>query len=185
MNEELTPSQLAVIQRIVGGATVSKAARLVGIHRSTIYVWLRSSPAFAAALDHYQGEVARAGEERLRELVTLAYDALEECLAGPGTTPAVRFRAAAYVLAESAGIRHNSTPAEIPGSGPPPPCDTLKTTTHETSIQRSVAAAVAVVEPHFDDSHRPAGFRPRRRTYFPSQMLRLPRLGATNERPPA
>lgn len=182
MNEELTPSQLDVIQRIVGGATVSKAARLVGIHRSTIYIWLRSSPAFAAALDRYQGEVARAADERLRELVTLAYDALEECLAGPDTTPAVRFRAAAYVLAESTGIRHNSTLAEIPGSGPPPPCDTLKTTTHDTSIHCSVAA-VAVVEPHFDDSHRPAGLRPRRRTYFPSQMLRLPRLGTTNERP--
>jgi len=49
--QDLTLPQLTVIQHIVAGATIAKAARLAHIHRSTVYVWMRSSPAFAAALE--------------------------------------------------------------------------------------------------------------------------------------
>lgn len=96
--EQLTPTQLEVLQHLVGGLTVTAAARKVHLHRATIYRWLKDSPAFRDSLDRYQQSVAESAPERLRELRIQAFDALEDSLSGSDSTPAVRLRAAIYIL---------------------------------------------------------------------------------------
>ena len=106
----LTPPQLEVLNHLLEGATVSRAARKSSIHRSTIYVWLKeeNSP-FRAEYERLRAILTAATADRLRELHIQALDALEDSLSGPDSTPAVRLRAAIYVLG-SAGrpdtIRH-------------------------------------------------------------------------------
>ena len=180
---ELTPIQLAVVQQIVGGATIAKAARRSGVHRSTIYTWLKTSPPFAAALDRYRGIVADAFEDRLRELAVEAFDALEECLNGMESTPATRFRAAAFILGrknfQPNETRRNPTPANFSAtSAAALPCDTLKATTYEVSGN---------VDSGGDPSLRDSGVLPElyreRGADLSPQMLRVSRVGTADERP--
>ena len=57
----LTPVQQEVVSALTAGVPVTAAAKAAGLHRSTIYVWQKTNPTFAAAL-------AQAQQDRLTRL---------------------------------------------------------------------------------------------------------------------
>ena len=94
----LTPKQIEVLTHFLDGATISRAARKAQVHRSTIYLWLKEDPAFTAGFTRQRTLLAEAVADRLQELHIEALDAIEESLCGPESTPAVRLRAAIFLL---------------------------------------------------------------------------------------
>ncbi len=129
----LTPPQLEVLNHLHAESTVAHAARKSSIHRSTIYLWLKE-----------ENSPFRAEYERLRELQIQALDALEESLSGPDSTPAVRLRAAIYVLGGSA--RRPDTNSELLISGGNREC--ARNLTDPGFVQLQARTAVGETEQH-------------------------------------
>ena len=122
---QLTLTQLEVLQHLVGGLNVTTAARKLHIHRATIYRWLKESPAFRDTLAQYHRVIAESAPERVRELRIQALDTLEDCLSGSLASPAVRLRAAMYLLNQTA--RHGVSALLLP-----PPQNTPSATECDT-----------------------------------------------------
>jgi transposase-like protein len=99
MNETgLYDQQIAVIDALSSGVTVTEAATLAGVHRNTINNWRRTIPAFQQALADAQDDRAMLVRERAEALVDLAYKTLEALLADPATPASVRLKAALYII---------------------------------------------------------------------------------------
>ncbi len=67
-NEEpeiLTPQQIAALERLLAGETVTATAEAVGIDRSTLHRWLREDYLFQALLNQAKRELADATRVRL------------------------------------------------------------------------------------------------------------------------
>ena len=124
MQDALSPKQLEVLAHLAAGLTVTRAARKASIHRSTIYLWLKQCPAYRAALETHLNIFSEAMTDRLRELHLQAIDALEDSLCGPESTPAVRLRAALYILegsgAQSPLDKNRRLRNSAPQANPPP-----------------------------------------------------------------
>lgn len=88
----LSAQQTEVLRAIVEGSTVVDAARRVGIHRSTYYVWLKSNPTFVAELNREKKERADAVRAQLQALGDPALSALRKMLTGKGIPAAVQRR---------------------------------------------------------------------------------------------
>jgi AcrR family transcriptional regulator len=95
---ELSPVQATVLLALSQGATITKAAQSAGIHRSTVYEWLRKDARFAAALQQSREDYVEALRDQLQGLSALALTALESLLEDPKTPPPVRLRAALAIL---------------------------------------------------------------------------------------
>jgi AcrR family transcriptional regulator len=98
----LAPEQTAVIGAILGGMTVTDAAKRAGVDRTTIYVWLKSDTHFQAELNRAKQEQVDAMRAQIRGLVDTAFSTLREMLTGPNVPAGVRLKAAITVL-QSAG----------------------------------------------------------------------------------
>jgi len=104
----LAPQQLKVIEALASGASVTKAAEMAGVDRTTIYLWRKDSN-FEAALTSARLEYADTMRARLRELVDDAVKAVRDMLQNPDASAGIRLKAALAVL-ESVGAM-----AEDPG----------------------------------------------------------------------
>jgi transposase-like protein len=94
----LSPTQTALAEALAGGASLSAAVRIAGIHRSTWYEWTKSSPEFRQALqdakEHYRAQL----RDSLHDLSAQALATLESLLVSPATAPGIRLRAALAIL---------------------------------------------------------------------------------------
>ena len=95
---QLTQPQIAALKTLATGATVTAAAQAAGVHRSTVYNWVRDNASFSAALRHSKIQAAEVIDDEIRELAGLAIDAIRQLLASEKTPAATRLKAAQYVL---------------------------------------------------------------------------------------
>ncbi len=94
----LSPTQAEVALSIASGASVSEAARRAGIHRSTVYEWMRSEPGFHSTIQEARQEHLDLLRGELRSISTMALNRLGDLLNDPETPPSVTLRAALAVL---------------------------------------------------------------------------------------
>lgn len=73
----LNPRQLVVLEQLLAGASVTKAAEAAGVDRTTVHRWLREDWAFQAAHHRAQRDLRRAVEARLPHLVEAAVETVQ------------------------------------------------------------------------------------------------------------
>ena len=86
--EQITASQETVLNALMTGTTATEAARLSGVHRSTVHRWLKD-PRFLAEFNGRRAEMQSALAERLAQLQAKALDAVESALEGGDTRIAI------------------------------------------------------------------------------------------------
>jgi hypothetical protein len=86
---ELTPKQAQVISALASGSTVTDAAKLAEVDRTTVHLWLKTDARFVAELNRERQEHRDALRARVRELVPDALNGLADLLK-PDANPAVR-----------------------------------------------------------------------------------------------
>ena len=96
--ESLSPDQARVVAALAQGHTVTRAAAAVGVHRTTVHHWLRTSPDFKAAVASARRLYAACLADELTELSAAALKTLRTLLEAPETHPAVRLKAALAIL---------------------------------------------------------------------------------------
>ena len=74
--ETLTPQQIAALERLLAGETVTATAEAVGIDRSTLHRWLREDYVFQARLNQAKRELADATRARLLRVADKAAEAV-------------------------------------------------------------------------------------------------------------
>ena len=96
-----TPVQQRVIAALVQGATVSDAAKAVGLHRTTVHYWCRTQPHFRLALERAKQLHADFVRDELRALTHEAVDLLRTFLTGGYVPAATKLRAALAIIQSS------------------------------------------------------------------------------------
>ena len=109
----LSPIQVQVIAALAEGRSVTRTAAAVGIHRSTIHNWMRTSKEFRDAVNQARDHFFECVNEQLNELSAAALDTLRQILTSPDTPPALRLQAALAVL-QRPGHRDNGWQVPIP-----------------------------------------------------------------------
>lgn len=94
---ELTPKQLLVLNSLLGGESITTAARSAGVHRATIYLW-RQQEAFNQAYEKSRCTRAQAIDDHLSDLSADALCTLHSVLNNTDVAPSVRLKAALAVL---------------------------------------------------------------------------------------
>lgn len=94
----LSPNQQEVLRGLVAGQSISAAARTAGVHRATVYLWMRTVPTFTRALDAHQRLRTDRLADDLNDLTDSALGALRQILDNPDSPAAVRYRAAIAIL---------------------------------------------------------------------------------------
>jgi len=94
----LTSVQQCVVDALAAGSTLTDAAEAYGVHRVTIYRWMKTSKPFAAALHRARAEFVLARRDDLRLLSNRAVETLLAILDNPKASPAVQLRAAMFIL---------------------------------------------------------------------------------------
>ena len=97
-NPTLSPVQAQVVAALARGLSRSAAAREAGIHRSTIYDWQESNPAFNEALEQATEDYRAVLRDQLLDLSSKALDTLENILSDPKAPAGARLRASLAVL---------------------------------------------------------------------------------------
>ncbi len=169
----LTPAQHCVLSLLAVGASISKAAAAVNVHRNTIANWRRTVPAFAREFELASREGAHYWSDQATNLAGKAVAVLTEILDNESANPSLRLRAALKVL-EMATVRkpepavqpetvHNPAQSRTtryePGRNSPCPCGS------GVKFKRCCAAVPGNLPFHAD-----AG-------------LQLPNLGAASQLP--
>jgi uncharacterized protein YecA (UPF0149 family) len=136
--QSLTPTQLAVLNTLASGQTVTAAAHEAGIHRTTVHHWCRTLPQFRCALDDARQSRADAFRDQLHELAAPALALIRNTIEDDSAPPALRLRAALAVLKSamepavsqnepSEEIHHNSSLSSSEPAVPPPPEQIVQT----------------------------------------------------------
>jgi transposase-like protein len=94
---QLLLTQSQAIAALAMGRNISSAARIAGVHRSTVHDWL-TQPAFQSALAEAQHQYFDLHQDELREIAALALDTIRQLLENAELPPALRLRAALAVL---------------------------------------------------------------------------------------
>ena len=94
----LTPIHEQVLALIAAGSTISDAAESAGIHRNTIYNWLRSDPRFRCALAGAREAKALYWREQAEQLAAGALDTIRALMTDPAVPASVRLKAAQSIL---------------------------------------------------------------------------------------
>src|SRR5437660_95467 len=92
--DNLSPAQAQVVAALAEGQTVTSAAHVAGVHRTTIHHWIRTQPDFKAAVEAAQTEYAAESNDGIRELAGRALQTMHELLNDPTTPSSVRLRTA-------------------------------------------------------------------------------------------
>jgi hypothetical protein len=75
--EYLTPQQLAAVDMLASGQTLTSAAQALAVGRQAVSTWLHHNPQFAEAIHRRRNEIWMGQSERLRGLLPKAVDVLE------------------------------------------------------------------------------------------------------------
>ena len=102
----LTPQQLAAVDLLAAGRTVTQAADALEIARQTVSQWLNQHCGFQAALNERRQELWDTASDKLRNLLPTALEVLESELANGKD----KVNAAALIL-KSAGLSSLSRPS--------------------------------------------------------------------------
>jgi transposase-like protein len=94
----LSPAQAQVALSLASGASLSHAAKSSGVGRTTVYTWLKESPAFSSAVEHAKAEYVAALRDRIRDLSAKAINTIDNLLDDPSVHASVRLKAALAVL---------------------------------------------------------------------------------------
>ena len=97
-NPPLTSVQQCVVDALAAGSTLTDTAETYGVHRVTIYRWMKTSKPFAAALHRARAEFVLARRDDLYHLSNRALETLLAVLDNPKASPAVQLRAAMFIL---------------------------------------------------------------------------------------
>jgi hypothetical protein len=76
----LDRKQLAALESLVSGATITAAGKAAGVSRRTVWRWMRSDPNFQAALNRARQEMRTSAEIRMERLAELAVDVVEQAV---------------------------------------------------------------------------------------------------------
>ncbi len=90
--------QERVLAALLGGATVTAAARSADVDRATVHRWLSDDPAFIAAYNSYRLEMVDSVRQEVRFLAADAVKALRSVLSDGSAPAAVKLKAAGEVL---------------------------------------------------------------------------------------
>jgi len=94
----LSPIQEQVALALASGATLTAAAEAAGIHRVTIYRWIKDLPDFTAAVQQARAESILARRDDLHHLSNRALETVLSVLDDTKASPSTRLRAAIFVL---------------------------------------------------------------------------------------
>jgi transposase-like protein len=81
--ERLTEQQRQAVEALLGGLTVKEAAQAAGVHRNTVYYWLKQ-PAFREALARAEVEASTDPQQALSLMALRAAVGLVKGLRVPG-----------------------------------------------------------------------------------------------------
>ena len=76
----MSTAQETALAALRGGSSFPKAAEEAGVSRATVYRWVQRDPAFRAAYNAWQRELADSAHARLLKLSERAVEVLEEAL---------------------------------------------------------------------------------------------------------
>lgn len=94
----LSTEQQTVIAALAEGRSVVAAAEAAGIHRTSIYQWMKNDSKFLSALNQARIERESMLAEQLRDLASRAFSTIAALLDDPATPPQVRLKAALSIL---------------------------------------------------------------------------------------
>jgi hypothetical protein len=94
----LTTVQQCVVNALAAGSTLTDAAEAYGVHRVTIYRWMKTCKPFSAALHRARAEFVLARRDDLYHLSNRALETLLAVLDNPTSSPAVLLRTAMFIL---------------------------------------------------------------------------------------
>ena len=94
----LTTVQQCVVNALAAGSTLTDAAKAYGVHRVTVYRWMKTCQPFAAALHRARAEFVLARRDDLYKLSNRALETLFAVLDNPKSSPAVLLRTAMFIL---------------------------------------------------------------------------------------
>jgi hypothetical protein len=94
----LSTVQQWVVNTLAAGATLTAAAEAYGVHRVTIYRWMKTSKPFSAALHRARAEFVLARRDDLHHLSNRALETLLAILDNPKSSPAVLLRTSMFIL---------------------------------------------------------------------------------------
>ena len=77
---------------LAAGSTLSAAAQTFGVHRSTVYRWIKSHQEFSPALRQARAESVLGLRDELHDLSSCCLKTLRAVLANPKSSPAVQLR---------------------------------------------------------------------------------------------
>lgn len=100
----ITTAQVAVIEALVQGGSVTDATKKANVDRTTFYVWMKTDAKFVAELNRAKQEKIDSMHAQLRELAVIAMATLKQMLTGTNVSPAVQLRAALAVLAATGAL---------------------------------------------------------------------------------
>lgn len=93
----LSTAQLDAVAFLALGNSITVTAHHTGIHRATIYNWLKL-PEFCAVLEQGRRDHMALVHSKLREISELALDTIRHSLTDPAVPPSVKLKAALAVL---------------------------------------------------------------------------------------
>jgi hypothetical protein len=94
----LTTVQQCVVNALAAGSTLTDAAEAYGVHRVTVYRWMKTCQPFSAALHRARAEFVLARRDDLHQLSNRALETLLAILDNPKSSPAVLLRTAMFIL---------------------------------------------------------------------------------------
>jgi hypothetical protein len=94
----LTTVQQCVVNALAAGSTLTDAAETYGVHRVTVYRWMKTCQPFSAALHRARAEFVLARRDDLHKLSNRALETLLAILDNPKSSPAVLLRTAMFIL---------------------------------------------------------------------------------------
>jgi transposase-like protein len=97
-NPTLSTQQMQIISALANGRSIAAVAREFGIHRTTVYHWMKTEPAFLNAYEDAELEFRGQLADHARELANKAFDTIRQILDDEKASPSVRLRAALAVL---------------------------------------------------------------------------------------
>jgi hypothetical protein len=97
-NPPHTSIQKCVVDALAAGSTLTDADETYGVHRVTVYRWLKTSKPFAVALHRARAEFVLARRDDLYHLSNRALETLLAVLDNTRSSPAVQLRAAMFIL---------------------------------------------------------------------------------------
>ena len=115
----LTTVQQCVVNALAAVSTLTDAAETYGVHRVTIYRWMKTRPEFCAALRSARAEFVLARRDDLHRLSKRALETVLSVLDNPKASPAVLLRTAMFVLQRPEAPKTGwSLPEPVPEPGP-------------------------------------------------------------------